>query len=58
VQILAQSTGKELCIVSDAVALKFKEDCAKDGGMESWARLHYNALKRGLMRGPGHIFCT
>lgn len=58
VQILAQSTGKELSIVSDETALGFKEDCAKDGGMARWADLHFAALKRGLMRGPGHIFCT
>ena len=58
VQILAQSTGKELCLVSDEVAKGFKEDCEKDGGKANWAKLHYDALKRGLMRGPGHIFCT
>lgn len=40
------------------LAKGFKEDCEKDGGKANWANLHYNALKRGLMRGPGHIFCT
>jgi ribulose-5-phosphate 4-epimerase/fuculose-1-phosphate aldolase len=58
VQILAQSTGKELCIVDDDTARGFKEDCAKDNGMANWAALHFAALKRSLMKGPSHIFCT
>jgi ribulose-5-phosphate 4-epimerase/fuculose-1-phosphate aldolase len=58
VQILAQSTGKPLSIVDDATALKFKRDCAADNGMANWANLHWAALKRRLMRGPGSIFCT
>jgi|TARA_B110000259_G_scaffold8342_2_gene9140 ribulose-5-phosphate 4-epimerase/fuculose-1-phosphate aldolase len=59
VQILAQSTGNELSIVSDAVALKFKQDCAADHGMENWANLHFAALKRKLARCPkGSIFNT
>ena len=50
VQILAQSTGKELSIVSDETALGFKEDCAKDGGMARWADLHPRRAQRGLAR--------
>lgn len=57
VQILAMSTGDELNDVSDPVAKKFKEDCAGDGGKANWARQHFDALKRGLLRGPGRIFC-
>tara|TARA_B100001142_G_scaffold38513_1_gene33850 strand:- start:176 stop:1144 length:969 start_codon:yes stop_codon:yes gene_type:complete len=57
VQILAMSTGDELNDVSDPVAKKFKEDCASDGGKANWARQHFDALKRGLLRGPGRIFC-
>jgi len=59
VQILAQSTGKELSIVDDATAKIFKEDCAADNGMENWAKLHFAALKRKLMKSSkGSIFNT
>jgi len=57
-QILAQSTGKKLKLVGDDVAMGFKNDCEDDGAKSKWANLHYDALKRGLMRGPGRIFCS
>jgi len=58
VQILAMSTGKELKIVSEAVAKQFLVDMKKDGGKANWAKLHFNALKRGLMRTQvGATFC-
>ena len=53
-----ENGGKELCIVDDDTARGFKEDCAKDNGMANWAALHFAALKRSLMKGPSHIFCT
>jgi ribulose-5-phosphate 4-epimerase/fuculose-1-phosphate aldolase len=56
VQILAMSSGEDLNIVPDDIAKKFKEDCASDGGKAHWAKLHFDALKRGLTRGPGRIF--
>jgi ribulose-5-phosphate 4-epimerase/fuculose-1-phosphate aldolase len=56
VQILAMSSGEDLNIVPDEIAKKFKEDCASDGGKAHWAKLHFDALKRGLTRGPGRIF--
>ena len=58
VQILAMSTGKELKIVPEAVANQFLVDMKKDGGKANWAKLHFNALKRGLMRTQvGATFC-
>ena len=55
VQILAQSTGKELCIVDDDTARGFKEDWRRTGDGEG--RI-YTARAKRLARGPGHIFCT
>jgi len=58
VQILAMSTGKELKIVPEKVANQFLEDMKKDGGKATWAKLHFDALKRGLMRTQvGAKFC-
>ena len=34
----------------------FKNDCEDDGAKSKWANLHFDALKRGLVRGPGRIF--
>ena len=48
--------GRGLEHRSDDIAKKFKEDCASDGGKAHWAKLHFDALKRGLTRGPGCIF--
>ena len=58
VQILAQSTGKELSIVSDETALGFKEDCANDAHAEEGALYTSPLLSEGVALGPGHIFCT
>jgi ribulose-5-phosphate 4-epimerase/fuculose-1-phosphate aldolase len=58
VQILAMSTGKALRIVPENVANQFLVDMKKDGGKASWAKLHFDALKRGLMRTHvGAKFC-
>lgn len=50
VQILAMSTGSPLRIVPKDVANKFLEDMNKEGGKKAWATLHFDALKRGLMK--------
>eukprot|EP00192_Tetraselmis_astigmatica_P020867 CAMPEP_0117686270 /NCGR_PEP_ID=MMETSP0804-20121206/22331_1 /TAXON_ID=1074897 /ORGANISM="Tetraselmis astigmatica, Strain CCMP880" /LENGTH=279 /DNA_ID=CAMNT_0005497893 /DNA_START=141 /DNA_END=976 /DNA_ORIENTATION=+ len=49
VQILAMSTGKELAIVDDKVAAEFKATFDEAG--ESWAKAHFDALKRHLLHG-------
>lgn len=59
VQILAMSTGKELKIIPEDVANKYLRDMKADGGKANWAKLHFEALKRGLLRdGVGRCFCT
>ena len=58
VQILAMSTGKPLRIVPKDVADGFLRDMKKDGGKTNWAKIHFDALKRGLMRTQiGAKFC-
>ena len=54
VQILAMSTGKELAIVDDETALGFRSQFDDAGA--SWAKAHFDALKRGLLKGPRSIF--
>lgn len=54
VQILAMSTGKDLRIVDDKTAEGFRLQFDEAGA--GWAKAHFDALKRHLLKGPRAIF--
>ena len=57
-QILAMSTGAPLVHVRPEVVTQFTAEMHKDGNKRRWATLHFEALKRELMRSEaGAIFC-